>query len=765
MKYIFCIFSLLITCQILSGQTRSNLTVIPAPASVSNETGNFIFSGLTEIRSDVAEKNTVRFLTDYLLNEWKYKSKLSEKKHKPVKGQNIVYITNSGADELPAEGYVLAIKPDSIILRAKGAGLFYGIQTLIQLFPNKKAGTAVLPCLTIKDHPQFSYRGFMLDVSRHFFTVKQVKDVLDMMASYKLNRFHWHLTDDQGWRIEIKSYPKLTEIGAWRVPRLGDFSGREAPKSGEVATEGGFYTQEEIKDVVKYAAKRHIEILPEIDVPGHSMAAIAAYPELSVTKNPDTKVNPGSSFAKWFPDGTFEMYADNTLNPTDEKVYTFLDKVFEEVATLFPYEYIHIGGDECYKGFWEKDVEVQRFMKKMDIHSTHELQTYFTARVNKILLSKHKKLIGWDEILDGGLNDNVAVMNRFGKKGALEQVKKGLNVIMAPGDDGFYFDYAQSKSDMEPVNHGGFSPLWKAYNYDPAYKELSNSEKKHILGVEGCLWTEGVPNISKLQYMTLPRMLALAETAWSDPAMKDYGLFASSSLPVHLERFDRSGVNYRVPTTFNYTDTTLVGNRFYFDLKPTVPGAKIYYTLSNRFPGDADHEYKEPLNISLNEGQKKILKTVVISPSGRRSVVTRTVMYNPALKKASVNSSTQQHYTVFKGPFKSFDQISWGTSVDSGTTANYAIATGYRGKEEYGVVIESMLKIEENGVYEFSSTNNFTRITIDGDVVFDSEKPYPKFDKPDPIFLQKGFHPVKISRYSIDKEELDYTLKKISYQK
>ncbi len=287
-------------------------------------------------------------------------------------GAGIHLVLNATPDvKLGKEGYSLVSTPERVTIQAnQAAGLFYGVQSLLQLLPaeiashSKKEQTWSIPVVSVVDFPRFGWRGIMLDVSRHFFTKQEVKDYIDQMARYKYNVLHWHLTDDEGWRIEIKSYPKLTEVGAWRVPRTGTFGSHTPAKAGEAPTEGGFYTQDDIREVVQYAAERFVQIMPEVDVPGHSMAAVAAYPELSVTKDPNTKVNPGSSFSKWFGAGKFEMYIDNTLNPTDEKVYQFLDKVFGEIAPLFPFEYIHMGGDECYKGYWERDATVQAFMKK-----------------------------------------------------------------------------------------------------------------------------------------------------------------------------------------------------------------------------------------------------------------------------------------------------------------------------------------------------------------------------------------------------------------
>jgi hexosaminidase len=384
-----------------------DIAIIPQPVQIQRGSGSFTLSGTTTIgipaRNAEAAKvasyfaNRVKSSTGYSLNT--------------TDGSGTIQLAlNPKADaQLGKEGYTLAVTSSNVVVRANtAAGLFYGVQSLIQLLPNEiESNTVVtgvnwtIPVVTLTDYPRFGWRGIMLDVSRHFFPKEYVKEFIDQIARYKFNRFHWHLTDDNGWRVEIKSYPKLTEVGAWRVPRTGTFGSNTPPKPGEAATYGGFYTQDDIREIVQYAKDRYIEILPEIDVPGHSMAALAAYPELSVTKE-KVQVNPGTAFATWHGGGKFEMHIDNTLNPTDEKVYEFLDKVFGEIATLFPFEYIHMGGDECYKGYWERDPNVQAFMKKNKIHDSHELQAYFNSRVNKIVNSKKKKMIGWDEILEGG---------------------------------------------------------------------------------------------------------------------------------------------------------------------------------------------------------------------------------------------------------------------------------------------------------------------------------------------------------------------------
>ena len=623
MRFICCFILLLV-------RLSSFAQIVPTPVSITKGKGNFVFGPKTVIHAGMADTCQLEVFTRYLRKSRKFNNPVligGAAKGRP--GQPVVYLDSKGGESLPPEGYRLSITPDSIVVTGKDAGLFYGIQSLIQLFPPGTTASVLLPSLTVEDSPRFHYRGFMLDVSRHFFTVNEIKELLDWMAFYKLNRFHWHLTDDQGWRLEIKSYPKLTQVGAFRVPRI-EFGGNTLPPGpGEAATDGGYYTQEQVKEIIRYATRRFIEIVPEVDVPGHSMAAIAAYPELSVTRDTAAKVNPGSSLATWFPQGGFKMHFDNTLNPADGKVYRFLDAVMGEVAALFPGKYIHIGGDECYKGYWEKDTAVQTFMQQHRISNATLLQAYFISRLDGIIRSKGKKLVGWDEICQGDSVGNETVMNRFGEKAAISQTRQGRDLILASheGTSGLYFDYTQSTSDMEPSHHGGgAAPLWQSFLFDPEYHSLSKENTAHILGVEACLWTEYVSSIPKLYYMAFPRMLGVAETGWTQQSQKSYPSFVRDALPSHLERFDRAGMNYRVPPATDYIDTTIAAADYTFVANIPFAGAKVYFTLDNSFPSEQGIAYTGPTLLRVPAGKKITLKTIVITPAGRRSVVTRAVI-------------------------------------------------------------------------------------------------------------------------------------------
>ena len=497
-------------------------------------------------------------------------------------------------EELGIEGYELIVNSNSIRITAnQAAGIFNGIQTLKQLLPataNQSEAISITGCI-IKDYPRFAWRGLMMDVSRHFFTVEDVKAYLDQMAQYKFNVFHWHLTDDQGWRIEIKSLPKLTEIGAWRVERHGSFGHeRKIPQEGEKATYGGFYTHEDIREVVQYAADRNITILPEIDMPGHSMAALAAYPELS-TKKEAKYVTPGNEFVDWHNDGSFTMNIENMLNPADEKVYEFVDKVYSEIAELFPGEYIHMGGDECYHGYWEEHPDVQKFMKENKIADGNELQSYFVKRVEKIIASKGKKLIGWDEILLGGLADNAAVMSWRGMEGGIKAAKMKHYAVMTPTDY-TYLDYSQGDHTVENSIYASLN-LEDSYEFNPAPDTV---DSKYILGGQGNLWTEAIPNLPFAFYMTYPRAFSLSETFWSQKEKKNWGNFIQKT-EAHFQRFDATNTNISKAVYEPYVYIYKKNDKMMCELSNPVPGTDIYYTLNNTYPVIFGLKYTEAFEV------------------------------------------------------------------------------------------------------------------------------------------------------------------------
>ena len=524
-----------------------------------------------------------------------------------------------------AEGYRLQVKHGDIIITAhQPAGIFYGIQTLLQMLPpeiknsqKQKGIDWTVPCTDITDKPQFAWRGLMLDVSRHWFTKEEVKKYIDELAEYKMNVFHWHLTDDQGWRLEIKSLPRLTEVGAWRAPRVGQWWQRAPQQPGEETTYGGFYTQEDVKEVLAYAAERYVRVIPEIDVPGHSLAALVAYPDLACMKAPSA-VGVGNKFY-----GEDE----NTLCVGKDATFEFMDKVLTEVAALFPDEYIHIGGDECFKGFWHKCPRCQARMKAENLKNENELQSYFIHRMESILKEKGKKLIGWDEILDGELAPGAVVMSWRGTRGGIAAARRRHEVIMTPSTY-LYFDKKATDSYDEPVSlSSSLLPLEKIYGYDPD-EGIAPEDRRYLLGVQANLWTEFIRTEGRASFQLLPRIYALAEIAWSPVERKSWREFSEVRLPAHLARIDASGEPYRLPAPLGIEDGTSEGESFSFVIRPPFPGCKVRYTLNGAVPQDFDREMPEKFDIAVPRGEQRTLRCVTIAPSGRRSTVTTLVLTN-----------------------------------------------------------------------------------------------------------------------------------------
>lgn len=571
------------------------LNIIPQPVEVLAATGTWTLAATTTVGYSHPEVQKVAELLVKTLNQ---PTGFNLEAKQGQSGAIQLNLTATIDQKIGDEGYTLVSSSKGVVITAnKTAGLFYGMQTLLQLFPveieSKVAVTAnwTIPAVSITDYPRFAWRGLMLDVSRNFFTKEEVKRYIDEMTRFKYNTFHWHLTDDNGWRIEIKSLPRLTEVGAWRVPRMGQFGEREAPRPGEAATVGGFYTQEDIREIIRYAADRFVTIVPEIDVPGHSMAAIAAYPELSCTKDPETKVNPGSNFSEWYGDGTFKMLIDNTLNPSDENVYAFLDKVFTEVAALFPNPYIHVGGDECYRGYWEKDPGCQALMKQLNTSESVKLHGYFMSRMEKILNAKGKKLLGWDEILEGGLSPGATVMSWRGVKGGIEAAHLGHDVVMTPTTFA-YIDYTQGDPTVDPPLYANLR-LKKCYSFNPVPEGV---DPKFILGGQGNLWTEQIMTLRHAEYMTWPRSWALAEDFWTPDEKKNWENFVVR-VENQFKRSDLAEVNYSTAMYDAIVKARSRHDKLWVEMETEVPGLDIYYTYDGGMPNQYSPKYEKPFEL------------------------------------------------------------------------------------------------------------------------------------------------------------------------
>jgi hexosaminidase len=604
----------MLSCLLSSGQ--SDIAIIPAPASVVAGPGSFILpKNITiEAPSGTEMKQVI----------WTLKDRLSVPTGNKVTMSNanatIRLVLNAKTDaKMGKEGYALSVTTKGVTIKAnQPAGLFYGVQTLLQLFPKEiESATAVAdikwtaPVVDIHDTPRFGWRGLMFDVARHFFTKAEVKQFIDEMVRYKYNLLHLHLTDDEGWRIEIKGLPKLTEVGAWNVKKTGYFGTFAKPEPGEPKNYGGFYTQDDIRELVQYAKERFVNILPEIDVPGHSLAAVVSYPELSCTPEANTyRVRSGEVIMDWSKGAPPIALVDNTLCPANEKVYEFLDKVMTQVAQLFPFEYIHVGGDECPKNYWQKNDQVKALMEREKLKSMEEVQSYFEKRLEKIVESKGKKFMGWDEILEGGLAPSAAVMSWRGVKGGIEAAKMKHDVVMSPTTYA-YLDYMQGDVVMEPRIYASLR-LKKTYEFDPLPEGV---EAQYIKGGQANLWSEQIYNMRHAQYMLWPRAFAIAESVWSPKEKKNWDNFFSR-VEKHFERFDVAEKKY-APSVYEPSFSISKGadSLYHIALNKEVDAVDMYYSFDNSFP---DRFYPKYTNILTMPKDAVMLR--VISYIGKRQV-------------------------------------------------------------------------------------------------------------------------------------------------
>lgn len=558
-------------------EDKKMINIIPKPNEVKIKKGFFTLNPSTKIIFTKGLENHVEFLKEYI--QFSHNLSLQSFDNFNSIKKNYIYLQIKNNDS-ESENYQIDISTDKVILTSQNPkGMFYAIQSLRQLLHDSKT----VPCAAIIDKPRFTYRGMHLDVSRHFMPKEFVKKYIDFLAMYKMNVFHWHLVDDQGWRLEIKKYPKLTEVGAWRVDRGNKtWRERELQKPGEVPTYGGFYTQEEVKDIVKYASDRFITIIPEIEMPGHCLAALTAYPEYSCTGGPFT-IPPGTY---WPP---LEAFCAG-----NDKTFEFLQDILTETMELFPSQYIHIGGDEVTKTRWKECPKCQKRIKDENLKDEDELQSYFVKRIEKFIVSKGRKLIGWDEILEGGLAPEATVMSWRGMNGGIEAAKAGHDVIMTPTSY-CYFDYYQGKQELEPLAIGGYLPLSKVYQFDPVPQELNEKEAKHILGGQGNVWAEFIPTTTHAEYMVFPRIAAMAEALWTNKEIRNWEDFMSR-LAKHTKLLNDLKINYaksmydvRINTVLDTIKKQIKVEMFTEALNP-----KIRYTLDGSEPTEKSTLYKAP---------------------------------------------------------------------------------------------------------------------------------------------------------------------------
>jgi hexosaminidase len=581
---ILCLFILILLLDTSKAQNTRQVNIIPNPASLKINKGNFTITKQTVIAvADEGDRKAAEFLKDYFQQYYGLTLDFDKKE-----GKNYIRLFTKKFIKAPdKDGYTLNVIGNGVDISGDTyAGTFYGVQSLIQLLPvpvNKaQAASLVLPQLSIKDEPYLAYRGMHLDVGRHFFPVSFVKKYIDYIALHKMNYFHWHLTEDQGWRIEIKKYPNLTTIGAWRN---GTIIGRYPGNGNDNIHYGGFYTQDEVKEIVQYAANRFITVIPEIEMPGHSSAAIASYPWLSCFSSEETVIPTHPSEKSKTEHGkkvqeTWGIF-DDVYCAGKDSTFTFLQNVIDEIIPLFPSKYIHIGGDESPKNNWKRCLRCQARRKQEGLKDEHELQSYFVQRMEKYINSKGKSIIGWDEILEGGLAPNATVMSWRGEVGGIAAAKQKHDVIMTPSNY-VYLDYAQSQKD-DSVTIGNYTPLEKVYNYRPIPNELVPEQTKYILGAQGNVWTEYMKNPRKIEYMIFPRMSALSEVVWTKPETRNWASF-EKRMQTQYNRYRLWGTNFS--TGYFDVDAAILpasGNKgLQINLSARDKTGRIYYSINQQ---------------------------------------------------------------------------------------------------------------------------------------------------------------------------------------
>lgn len=664
---------LLITCALLtvlphySVAQNGNVAIIPQPNLMVVQQTTFELSAATVI---VYDKKTSKKDIAYLQKQIQRETGLTLKATKKRKAENVIRFVTDYSVTIPDNGYQLFVRSNEIEIRGNFAGHFYAIQSLLQLI-RKENSKIFIPVTNIMDHPRFPWRGMHLDVVRHFFEKQDVKNYLSWMARYKMNVFHWHLTDDQGWRIEIKKWPRLTSVGAYRNGTLkGHYT--ESPDVYDTTRYGGFYTQNDIREIVRYADSLHITIVPEIEMPGHVSALLAAYPELACTPGPFEVQR------TW---GVF----DDVLCPS-EKTFSFLQDVLDEVCKLFPGKYIHIGGDEAPKVRWKNSTYCQSLIKQHQLKDENGLQSWFVQRIVNYLQTKGKRAIGWDEILDGGLAKGAAVMSWRGEQGGLDAALAGHYAVMTPGSH-CYFDHYQSAYPTEPLAFGGYTTVEKVYSYEPVPKILPKEKHEYILGTQGNVWTEYIPDFSQVQYMIFPRMLALAEVGWTQPGNKNWTTF-KEKLPIHFSWMEREGIRY---------------SRAVYDLKfipkpnPNAPGILLHI------------ETPDGLQAQYHIGKDQTMRTYVEPIPLQESTIVYAVSAKDELPVGAYNTYNYWHHlgsgnamTLTKPPHQQYSNGGAFTLTD-GITGNLP----WKGSEWLGFLGEDL-----TAIYDFQKPTAIGSIRV-----------------------------------------------------
>ena len=689
--------------------------VVPQPNQLEQKEGTFELNSKTKFVSTGDTKTVVDYFAAKIKNASGFELAKAEKA-----SSNFIAVNVNPAMEIKKEGYTLSVTPKGITVNAKTAqGAFYGMQTVMQLLPAEIESTTVIenmawtaPCAEIKDEPRFPYRGMHLDVCRHFYPVDFVKKQIDVLAMFKMNTFHWHLTEDQGWRIEIKKYPKLTEIGSKRM-------------EGEGYEYGGYYTQEQVKEIVKYAQERFVTVIPEIELPGHALGALTAYPEYSCTGGPFKVRN------IWGVEP--DVYCAGK-----EETFAFLEDIIEEVVALFPSEYFHIGGDECPKDRWKVCPLCKKRMKQEGLKNAHELQSYFIKRIEKVLIGHGKKMIGWDEILEGGLAPSATVMSWRGEKGGIEAAKEGHDVIMTPGN-WCYLDHYQGSSNVEPVAIGGYTTLEESYSYDPLPKELDAEKHHFIQGTQGNVWSEYMYDGDLAEYRIYPRIIALAEVNWTQKENKDYTDFLRR-MDNNFVRLDLHNINYHIPLAEGPNNHVAFTDKATIEFTTTRP-MKIVYTTDGTEPTVDSPVYAQPLELTANT----TIKAATVLLSGKMSKV-RTInvvkeSFAPAADVKTTGKGLKMKTT--DGTFIKVADLKKATKWEE-KTFNPEKAKGlFDYKKPSAAVFTGYIDIAEDGIYEFAT--NVDQLFIGEKLLINNDGEVKRFSRNNSsVALAKGKHAVKI---------------------
>jgi hexosaminidase len=714
---ILAILILTVTIGIASPKNEPSLPIIPKPLSVKIDGGNFLVSKSTGIyygggedvlRIALQLATRMRRATGYPLDIAPLTSK--------TKLEDAIVISLSGKDALGPEGYQLTASRKLVRIDAIApAGAFYGVQTLYQILPVEieKVGPSAnvtwsIPCVRIEDKPRFTWRGMHLDVGRHFFAKDSVKRYIDMIAAYKMNTFHWHLTEDQGWRIEIKKYPRLTTAGAWRKETMGDRT-----------THGGFYTQEEVKEVVEYARQHFITVVPEIEMPGHAQAALAAYPELSCSGGPFS-VN-----TEW---GVF----NDVFCAGNEKTFQFVEDVIDEVSKLFPGTFFHIGGDECPKVRWSNCKRCQDRIAANGLKNELELQSYFTKRVEKMLDARGKRLVGWDEILEGGIAPKATVMSWRGVKGGIEAAKSGHDVVMTPTTH-CYFDYYQGLAG-EPKAIGGFVPVDTVYAFEPVPSSFTPEEAIHVLGAQGNVWTEWIPNYRQAEYMAATRMIALSEVVWSEKTQRNFKDFMQRMTP-HYQRLGFRDINYRTPMPIGIGGRKIIFKDTVATMSSPAPDATIYYTLDGQEPTTSSMKYTKPVPINGDQTLKAMLVIPGAKPS--LSITSSFLKVDPKVNGVA--------YNYFEDDWILVPDMSSMKPLRSGTTFDLTFNSLPHRWGGWGFQFKCAIDIPADGDYTFySASDDGSKLFLDGKLLINNDGLHGTIEVPGKVNLTKGKHPLEV---------------------